>query len=445
MKLLIVDPPAHGLDIAMRAQAAGHQVKLAIKENKKTHSIGLGFVEVVRDHKPWMKWADLVLCTDNSLYLDDLEKHRANGGHAIGPSPEHAKWELDREYGQKILEDHGVEIAPSTTFTDYDKAIAFVKKKMKRYVSKPTGGLEADKSLSYCSSGPDDMVYMLDRWKKINKLKTPFILQEFVPGIEMAVAGWFGPGGWNDGWEENFEFKKLMNDDMGPNTGESGTVMRVVKTSKLAKIMLEPLTDLLEKVGYCGDIDVNCIIDDKGQAWPLEFTCRLGWPAFQLQTALVEGDPVQWLLDLAKGKDAQAFVKNEVCAGVVLTMPDYPYSHATQKEVVGIPLYGITPSVWPHLHPCEMMMGEKVPEQIGDSISYLPTPVTAGDYVLVMTGTGMTVKQATGSVYRRLKKLTVPNSPMYRTDIGKRLKKQLPLLQSHGYALGMNYQTEQGS
>ena len=101
-----------------------------------------------------------------------------------------------------------------------------------------------------------------------------------------------------------------MNDDHGPNTGESGTVMRVVKTSKLAKIMLEPLTDLLEKVGYCGDIDVNCIIDEKGQAWPLEFTCRLGWPAFQLQTALVEGDPVQWLLDLAKGKDSQPFAQN---------------------------------------------------------------------------------------------------------------------------------------
>ena len=105
MRLLLVDPPGHGLDIAIRAQAAGHQVKLAIKDSKKTSSIGLGFVEVVRDHKPWMKWADLVVCTDNSLYLDDLEKHRANGGYAIGPSPEHAKWELDREHGQTTPRD----------------------------------------------------------------------------------------------------------------------------------------------------------------------------------------------------------------------------------------------------------------------------------------------------------------------------------------------------
>jgi hypothetical protein len=31
-------------------------------------------------------------------------------------------------------------------------------------------------------------------------------------------------------------------------------------------------------------------------------------------------------------------------------------------------------------------------------------------------------------------KISFPNSPMYRTDIGARLEDQLPLLQKHGYA-----------
>ena len=445
MKLLILDPPGHGLDIAMRAQAAGHKVKMAIKDDDKTKSIGKGFIDRVSDHRPWMRWADLVVCTDNSLYLLDVERYRKEGGLVIGASPEHAKWEIDREYGQKLLEKHGVPIAVSKTFRDFDKAIAFVKKTMQRYACKPTGGVEANKSLSYVSSGPDDMVFMLERWKKLGNLKNDFVLQEFIPGVEMGVAGWFGPGGWNDGWEENFEFKKLMNDDMGPNTGEQGTVLRYVKSSKLAKKMLEPITEVLEKTGYVGDIDVNCIIDDKGQAWPLEFTCRLGWPAFNLQTALIEGDPVQWLLDLANGIDSHPFSMNEICAGVVLSMPDYPYSHATQKEVVGIPIYGTTDSLWEHIHPCEMMMGEKIPEQVGETISYLPCPVTAGDYILVMTGVAPTVKEATKLSYRRLKKLTLPGSQMYRTDIGSRLKKQLPMIQKHGYATGMSYQTDQAS
>jgi phosphoribosylamine-glycine ligase len=65
--------------------------------------------------------------------------------------------------------------------------------------------------------------------------------------------------------------------------------------------------------------------------------------------------------------------------------------------------------------------------------------VTAGDYVLVMTAMAETVKDSALTAYRRLERLTVPNSPMYRTDIGKRLAKQLPKIQAMGYATGMTY------
>ena len=52
------------------------------------------------------------------------------------------------------------------------------------------------------------------------------------------------------------------------------------------------------------------------------------------------------------------------------------------------------------------------------------------------------MRAARDTVYRRLKKLDVPNSPMYRTDIGERLAKQLPLLQAHGYATGMAFSAQ---
>ena len=51
------------------------------------------------------------------------------------------------------------------------------------------------------------------------------------------------------------------------------------------------------------------------------------------------------------------------------------------------------------------------------------------------------VKTATETVYRRLKTLHMPNSPMYRTDIGRRLRKQLLELQKMGYATDMGYST----
>ena len=75
------------------------------------------------------------------------------------------------------------------------------------------------------------------------------------------------------------------------------------RKSLLADKVLKPLEDFLHGIGYSGYIDVNCIIDDKGNPWPLEFTTRPGWPLFQIQQALHLGDPIQWMLDSLNGKD----------------------------------------------------------------------------------------------------------------------------------------------
>ena len=121
-------------------------------------------------------------------------------------------------------------------------------------------------------------------------------------------------------------------------------------------------------------------------------------------------------------------------------MPDYPYSHITRKEVTGIPLFGVTPGLMKHLHPCEMMVGE-ASCLIGEELIRMPVPMTAGDYVLCMTALGETVQDARQKVYRRLERVRsrMPGSPMYRTDIGLRLAKQLPKLQSMGYAKNMQF------
>lgn len=425
----------------MRCQRAGHDVKLYIRYSEKNKYIGKGLVPRVEDFKGWLRWADLVFVSDNTLYLRDLDAFRGTCNNAvIAPSQEAAEWELDREKGQVVLKKHHIPVIPFKLFTDYDVAIAYVKKEDKRFVSKAAGGVE-DKSLSYVSKSPEDLVYMLTRWKKLSKHKSPFMLQEFVPGVEMAVGGWFGPGGFNEGWCENFEFKKLMNDDMGVATGEQGTVLRYVRSSKLARKVLAPLEGSLEKLNYVGYIDVNCIIDDKGTPWPLEFTMRPGWPTFNIQQAVHRGDPAQWLMDLSRGVDSHQVILDQVAAGVVMSIPDYPYSHLTRKEVVGVPIYGIKPSMWQHIHPCEMMLSEGagVPVKTNGKIITAPLPVTAGDYVMVMSAAGSTVKETVSTCYRRLQRLTVPNSPMWRTDIGRRLSRQLPSIQAKGFATGMTY------
>lgn len=439
MKLLLLDDNGEGLDIAMRAQRDGHEVRHFIRQTPGTKNIGRGITHIVDDYRPWVRWADIVLMTDNVRYVYDFDQRwRREGVKVIGATQETAQWEINRNIGMQVLKKAGVEVPPYKMFNDYDTAIAYVKREDRRFVSKPCG--DDDKAMSYCSKTPEDMVYMLQRWKKLGKIKSEFMLQEFIPGIEMAVGGWFGPGGFNIGWCENFEFKKFMNDDLGIATGEQGTVLRYVRSSKLANKVLAPVSDQLAKAGYVGYVDVNCIIDEDGTPWPLEFTMRTGWPTFNIQQELHKGDHVSWLMDLYNGEDAHNWVLNDVAIGVVVCIPDYPYSRMTGKEVTGVPLYGLSSETWEHLHPCQMMLGT-APKQLGNKFADVPMMVTAGDYVMVMTASGQSVKQAMSGVYRRLDELIMPNSPMYRTDIGRRLRKELTELQTMGYATNLAYST----
>lgn len=441
MNILCIDPTASFLDFAMRAEAQGHHVRVWMgpdqKEGNARFTVGDGLVDKlpggVNGWKPSARWADLILVSDNCKYMRDVQSLHDQGFPVFSMNCEVTRWEMERDYGQSVFEEAGIACLPAVRFKNVSEARAYQLTNMdKRFVSKPNA--DVSKALSYVSKSPDDMLFMLDYWEKHSTVKCPFIFQEFFPGTEMAVGGWVGPNGFSQYFLENFEFKKLMNDDKGCNTGEQGTVMKYVtaEESQLAREMLLPLEMRLVREGYRGYIDVAVMISDKGEVRPLEFTSRHGWPLFQIQQAL-HPDVCEWMLDLLQGHDTfQPY--RDIATGVVVTIPDFPYSHMSRKEVSGYPVWGITSENRFNVHPCEMKLGEGYVDG-----KKQPMMVTAGDYILVGSGTGTTVRSASDRAYRLLDQLEIPNSPMYRTDIGCRLEKQLPKLQRNGYATAWEY------
>ena len=214
------------------------------------------------------------------------------------------------------------------------------------------------------------------------------------------------------------------------------TTVRLTKKSKLFDKVLKPLTKYLHACSYVGDIDVNCIIDTAGRPWPLEFTTRLGWPDWNIRSRLHEGDPVEWMLDLLGGKDTLR-VRYECAVGVVMAHGDFPYDHEAYECGCGFPITGV-PRERSALALQAVAEGN-APVEVGGQVKTMRTLVTAGDYVAVAVGCGPTVTAAQKSAYRVAWGVKWPSNRMFRTDISKRLKKELPLLQEHGYAMGLNY------
>jgi phosphoribosylamine--glycine ligase len=433
MKILLIDAMAAFLDFALRAESQGHEVRLWMANDKtgQPYSVGDGLVEKVADWRSSMNWADLIVLSDNARYMSDLEPYRKQGYPIFGPGKEGASWELERGAGQKVLEAAGIACIPSHIFSSYTKAMEFIIGTGKRYVSKPTG--DADKALSYVSKCPADMLFMLDYWDRTQRRKVPFLLQEFIPGIEMAVGGWVGRDGFLGMFLENFEFKKLMPGDVGVNTGEMGTLMKYcrLEDSKLAQEMLLPLEAQLIRQGYTGYIDVAVIIDKKGRPWPLEFTTRPGWPLMQIQQIL-HPDVAGWMLDAVNGSDT--FKPSEqIAAGFVVAHADFPFCKLSRELVSDFPVWGITDSNRYFIHPSEMKLG-MAPDFSSGKLKHVPALVSAGQYLLTVSGRGWCIKDAIDSAFSRVKQLDVPNSPVYRIDIGERLEKQLPELQGLGYA-----------
>lgn len=446
MRILILDVKSNGLDLAMRCREWGHDVQWYDKPSKKDGwpRAGGGLFKKIHNYdelrRRWLWWADLIVCMDNAYYLEMLEPYRVSGVPIWGCTPENVELELDRGLGQRVMEKSGMKIIPTKDFHDYDSAIAFVKNNPNFLVSKANG--DAVKTLSYVAHDAGDLIYMLQKWGKDTQLraaakKEGFILQEKKKGCEMAAGAWFGPGGFSKWVCENWEYKKFMNADLGMTTGEQGTLARIVTKSKLADEVVFPLADELRRLNYVGYVDVNCIIDDEGP-WPLEFTLRDGCPVRYNMTALRTSDPGKYMLDIILGKDTQEFSK-DVSVSVVVSIPHYPVSDLTTKEVQGYPLYGLGKCDPKNVHLVETMAGI-APHVVGEKVVDMPCMVTSSDYVYVATGTGETISGARRSVYSTIDKIKIPNSVQYRTDIGAgRLKKQLPTIQKMGYAVGLSY------
>ena len=442
-KILIIDSDGVGLSFAWRCAQAGHEVKwfLADKPSiSKETGDGYKGIEKVANWVAHVKWADLIFPTSNDMFIERLAFFKAKGAPVFAPSPQSAELEINRKIGLDVCESVGLHVAPYKTFKTMEEAKKHVLKTSARYVFKTMGDNE-NKALTYCSKNPADMIGWMDRMIRLKQQPVgDVMLQDFVEGgTEFGVSRWLGSKGFVGPWNESFEHKKLMPGNYGCNTGEMGTIAAFVNESKIGEETLAKLEKELLKRGHSGDVALGFMIDPKGTPWVLEWTCRPGWPIFNMMLGATEGDPVQWMIDALNGKDTTTFKKDVGCC-LVLAHGDFPHGNATKKEVSGVPVYGVTKGNKKHLHPQSIKI-DVMPDMDGNKMVERPIWNTSGDYVLVVTGYGKDVKQSAERAYKTAKQLHVSDMVL-RDDIGEGMEEQLPLLHKHGYATHFEFESK---
>jgi phosphoribosylamine--glycine ligase len=139
------------------------------------------------------------------------------------------------------------------------------------------------------------------------------------------------------------DFKRIGDEDTGPNTGGMGSYSPVSglgepEVEELLETVHRPVLEELGRRGspFSGLLYAGLMLTDEGPR-VLEFNCRFGDPETQSILPLVEGDLLGALWGAATGElDANLSIGEGAAVTVVLASGDYP-----ERGDTGIPIDGI--------------------------------------------------------------------------------------------------------
>lgn len=408
-KFLFISRWGEILDIAYATLNEGNEVKVFVDE-KDYREIGNGFVKKVKDWKKHIDWAD-VLIFDYTGYGKVCQELRAAGKFVIGGCEYTDLLELDRNFGQSELQKHKIKTLPYKEFASFQDAIDYVQKNPDAYVVKPSGETQELKQLLFVGNDEEglDVIRVLKAYDKSwGSDFGNFQLQKKVRGVEISVAAFFNGKEFLRPLNITFEHKKLFPKELGVSTGEMGSSMFWINESPIFDATLKKFEATLVKQKFVGHIDINCIVNGNG-IYPLEFTSRFGYPQIFIQRAGITEPIGQMLYKIAKGQSFKINTKKGFQVGAFIVVPPFPYDDQKTFELFSKDAVVVfRKDLKDGIHPMHL---KKVNEE------WLITGNTG--IALLITGTGLTMKDAQKMMNNRISTIIV-NNGYYRTDIGDR-------------------------
>jgi phosphoribosylamine--glycine ligase len=392
-------------------QREGHDVKVAVSHPLAAGTMAglLDRVEDWRQALPWLKQGPdlgIVLFESVSEGFGAMQDAlRRDGHYVIGGSAWGDRLENDRAFAQELLGELGFPRGHVWRFEDAAAADRFVAENPGRYVLKFSGpGFSSHDN--YLGQLPDgaDVRAMLSGTEP----GAEFILMRFIEGVEIGVGAYFDGERFLEPACLDFEHKRFFTGDLGELTGEMGTLVTYERTGVFFERTLKRIEPHLRGRGHVGYVNLNTIVNDAG-IWPLEFTCRFGYPGFAILQPLQREDWGAIFAAMIERDRPRFETERGFCTGVVVTTPPFPYSREEAAAPVGLPV--ILPA---DADPAHHHLGEVGRDPQGRL-------VTSGLYgwTMVVTGQDATIAGSKRRAYDRLRQLAVPNM-RYRLDIADR-------------------------
>lgn len=347
--------------------------------------------------------ADLVVFgPETPLVAGAADAVRAAGIAAFGPSKQAARIEGSKAFAKDVMQAAGVPTAHSETVDNPAKLDAALARFGPTWVVKDDG-LAGGKGVLVTSdfdAARAHAITLLDDGH-------PVLLESFLDGPEASLFCLV------DGTTAvpllpAQDFKRVGDDDAGPNTGGMGAYAPLPWASpdladEVVRTIVQPVVDELAARGtpFSGLLYAGLALTSNGPQ-VIEFNCRFGDPETQAVLALLH-TPLAGLLDaVARGRLAE------------------------QPPLEWEPGSAVTVVVAAEGYPGRPRLDDVIAGADGPGVLHSGTRrrddgavVSAGGRVLSVVATGQDLEQARAEVYRRVGEVHLPGSH-HRTDIALR-------------------------
>ncbi len=359
----------------------------------------------------------IVVAPDDPLAIGLVDELEAMGKRCFGPRKNAAIIEASKAFSKNLMKKYNIPTAESEIFSDYDKALQYIRAKGAPIVLKADGlalgkGVLVCEDLKQAEEGLKEI--MLD--KAFGAAGKVIVIEEclkglkYTPGEEVSVLA-FTDGKTIVPMITSCDHKRVYDGDKGLNTGGMGTFSpcpfwsKEIEKEVYDKIML-PTMNAMNAEGrtFKGCLYFGLMRTDKGMK-VVEYNSRFGDPETQVILPMLKTD----LMDVfeAVTDERLADIKIEweegACVCVVLASGGYPLGYAKGKQIT----IGNT--------------GEAVLVHAGTAVKDGKL-VTSGGRVLGVVSKGKTIEDARKKAYKAVKGIHWEGM-QYRTDIGEKYRK----------------------